>query len=89
VEAVTEQPQFGSPEWARNLQKAANHFAKGLAQTGNILAAQGAMGWAYRGDLDAARRALAVMSPERLQELSAAAALLAGLADEELSSRGR
>jgi hypothetical protein len=84
---VSDQPQFGSPEWARNLHKAADQLGKGLAQTGNILAAQTAMGWAYRGDLAAARVALAAMAPEQLHELSAAATMLAALCDEELSSR--
>lgn len=84
---MTDQPQFGSPEWARNLQKAAADLGKGLAQTGNILAAQGAMGWAYRGDLNQTRTALASMTPEQLVEVSAAATLLAALADEEMGTR--
>lgn len=52
-----------------------------------ILAGQAALGWAYRGDLARAGEALAKMDPDQLRELSAAAALLASLADEELSSR--
>lgn len=84
---MSEQPQFGSPEWARNFNEAAAGLGKGIEQAGRILAAQGAMGWAYRGDLDGARHALKSMSPDQLQELSAAASLLAALADEELSSR--
>lgn len=75
------------PEWQRNLEKAAADLGRSLTQAGNILAAQGAMGWAYRGDLAGARQALATMSPDQLRELSAAASMLAGLADEELSSR--
>lgn len=71
-------PQFGSPEWARG---------KGIGQIQRTLAAQAAMGWAYRGDLDNARASLAGMGPEQLRELSAAAAALASLADEELSTR--
>jgi hypothetical protein len=80
-------PQFGSPEWARNLEKAVAEMGKGFARVGYVLAAQGAMGWAYRGDLDQARNALKSMSPDQLQELSAAASMLAGLADEELAGR--
>jgi len=75
------------PEWARNLQQAAADLQKGLAQTSNVLAAQAAMGWAYRGDLTGTRTALSGMSPEQLRELSAAASMLAALADEELSTR--
>lgn len=81
---MSEQPQFGSPEWARNFGEA---VTKGFTQVGNTLAAQGAMGWAYRGDLDGTRNALKSMSPDQLQELSAAASMLAALADEELSTR--
>ena len=84
---MSDQPQFGSPEWARNLQKASADLGKGLAQAGNILSAQTAMGWAYRGDLPATRTALAVMTPDQLVEVSAAATLLAALCDEELSNR--
>lgn len=84
---MSDQPQFGSPEWARNLHKAAADLGKGLTQAGNVLVAQGAMGWAYRGDLNQARTALAVMTPDQLVEVSAAATLLAALCDEEMSSR--
>jgi hypothetical protein len=84
---MTEQPQFGSPEWQRNLQKAAADLSDALAHTGHIFAAQGAMAWAYRGDLAAARNALKSMGPDQLRELSAAASMLAALADEELSTR--
>lgn len=84
-------PQFGSPEWQRQFEKsmteAGRKLGEAFGQAGNILAAQAAMGWAYRGDLDNVRAGLAGMSPEQLRELSAAAAALASLADEELSSR--
>lgn len=46
------------PDWARKLEQASHELQNGLAQAGNILAAQGAMGWAYRGDIDATRRAI-------------------------------
>jgi hypothetical protein len=75
------------PEWARNLQKAAAEAQKGFEHAGRILGAQAAMGWAYRGDLHATRTALAAMTPEQLREVSAAATMLAALADEELGSR--
>lgn len=88
---MSEQPQFGSPEWQRQISEAMGKAGRALnavfEQPKRILAAQGAMGWAYRGDLDGARTALATMSPDQLRELSAAASMLAGLADEELSRR--
>lgn len=85
---MAEHPRFGSPEWARNFQNAAAEFGKGIGQMQRTLAAQGAMGWAFRGDLDGTRNALTAMQPEQLCELSAAASMLAALADEELSTRG-
>lgn len=84
---MSEQPQFGSPEWQRNFEKAAAAVGKSLAQVGHVFAAQGAMGWTYRGDLAGARNALKAMSPDQLQEISAAASMLAALADEELATR--
>lgn len=84
-------PQFGSPEWQRQLLESmagtARQLGEALGQAQRILAAQAAMGWAYRGDLDQTRAGLAGMSPEQLRELSAAAAALTSLADEELSIR--
>lgn len=88
---MTEQPQFSSPEWPRQFQEAmadaGRKMGEALGHAGNILAAQGAMGWAYRGDLGQTRQALKGMSPEKLRELSAAASMLGALADEELSTR--
>lgn len=91
---VSEQPQFSSPEWAQQLrqfqegfERASRQLGEALVQTQRIFTAQGAMGWAYRGDLANARHALKSMSPDQLRELSAAASLLAALADEELSTR--
>lgn len=88
---MSEQPQFGSPEWQHQFSEAMGRAGrainKAFEQPKRILAAQGAMGWAYRGDLDGTRAALKTMNPDQLQELSAAASMLAGLADEELSSR--
>lgn len=74
------------PDWLRDLEQAAREAQKGLTQVGGVFAAQGAMGWAYRGDIDGARQALASMDPDQLRELSAAT-MLAALADEELSTR--
>lgn len=83
---MSEQPQFGSPDWtAFNENLARLHDT--IRHANGILAGQAALGWAYRGDLERAGGALAKMDPDQLRELSAAAALLASLADEELSSR--
>ncbi|MEV4287378.1 hypothetical protein AB0K40_17880 [Nonomuraea bangladeshensis] len=91
---MAEQPPFGSPEWAQQLrqfqegfERASRQLGEALGQTQRIFAAQAAMGWAYRGDIDGTRTALKRISPEQLRELSAAASMLAALADEELSSR--
>ncbi|MFI7449562.1 helix-turn-helix domain-containing protein [Nonomuraea sp. NPDC049714] len=75
------------PQWARDLQETAASLQHNITRAGHILAAQGAMGWAYRGDLDQLQHALAAMGAEQLRELSAAATLLASVADEEMSSR--
>lgn len=75
---MTEQPQFGSPEWqrqaaeafgraARQAQEGFQHASRQIGETAQrlqvTLAAQTAMGWAYRGDLDQTRATLAGMSP--------------------------
>jgi hypothetical protein len=78
-------PPFGSPEWQENFERSMRQHGEAVGKAGRILTAQGAFGWMYRGDVDQARAALKAMSPEQLQEVSAAAAALAGLADEELS----
>ncbi|MEV0306517.1 hypothetical protein [Nonomuraea fuscirosea] len=75
------------PEWARALNRVAADLTKGLTHAGNILGAQAAMGWAFRGDLVNTRSALVGMSPAQLQELSAAASFLGAVADEALSAQ--
>lgn len=62
---------------------------KALQQAGHVLAAQAAMGWVMRGDLDAARNALRGLPPETLHEVSAAAAALTSFADEVVVEGGR
>lgn len=52
------------------------------AEVGVLATAQGAFGWMMRGDLDKARAALVKLPPERLVEVSVAAAALSALADE-------
>jgi hypothetical protein len=62
-------------------EPAARRVAAELAGMRHTMAAQGAMGCAYRGDLDELRDALEALPAEQLQEISAAAALLASMAD--------
>ncbi|WP_433355599.1 hypothetical protein ACQP25_17170 [Microtetraspora malaysiensis] len=76
--------QQQQPDWAKMTEQLGQAFK----QMGRTLAAQGAMGWAYRGDLEQLRSSLATMSPEHVAELSAAAALLTSACDEELQRRG-
>lgn len=90
---MTEQTApFGSPEWNRQMQEGVERtgrvLGEALGQMQRTFAAQGAMGWSYRGDIDATKTALTAMTPDQLREVSAAASLLATLADEELTSRG-
>lgn len=75
------------PDWLRQLQDTAQQAQKGLDQASRILAAQAAMGWAYRGMVDNVRGTLKSMDADQLRELSAASAMLASLADEEMASR--
>ncbi|MFI6509179.1 hypothetical protein ACIBCT_16355 [Streptosporangium sp. NPDC050855] len=80
------------PDWekiSRQFEEGMAQFAKASAQAGHVLAVQGAMGWAYRGDLEKTREVLAEMSPEQVAEVSAAASLLGSVCDEELLRRGR
>lgn len=80
-------PQPFGPEWQRQFVENMRKAGEALGHAQHVLSAQAAMGWAYRGDLAAARTALTGMSPDQLRELSAAASMLAAIADEELSSR--
>jgi hypothetical protein len=76
----------GQPEWAKSLSERAGELAAGFAhaleQVGHIMAAQGAMGWMFRGDLDAARKSLMGLPVEQLQTVSVTASALASVADE-------
>lgn len=72
---------------AEGLQLAGITEPRGVAQAGHVAAARQAMEQAYRGDLAGTLEALADMQPDQLRELSAAASMLAALADEELSTR--
>ncbi|GAA4600002.1 hypothetical protein GCM10023194_81060 [Planotetraspora phitsanulokensis] len=85
---MTEQQQ--APDWAQveeALKAGAASLGKALERFRLTLAAQGALGLAYRGDLESLGPALARMTPEQLVEVSAAAALLGSSCDEELARR--
>jgi hypothetical protein len=73
------------PDYEEVFRKAGAEFGKTLGQMQAILAAQGAMGWAYRGDLATLRATLAVLPAGQVREISAAAALLASTADDVLT----
>lgn len=67
-----------------NPEDPAERLAALNAQLRAVAAAQGAMGWAMRGDLVRARATLARVPAERLAEVAAAAALVSSLAEELL-----
>lgn len=75
------------PDWAQKFNESLSALYAASRKTNNVLAAQAALGWAYRGDLTNTQAALASRDPEQLREISAAATLLANLADEELTTR--
>ncbi|MFD1546990.1 hypothetical protein [Nonomuraea guangzhouensis] len=75
------------PNWASEFNEGLARLYGTMRHANGILVGQAALGWAYRGDLERAGDSLAKMDPDQLRELSAAAALLASLADEELSTR--
>lgn len=63
-------------------------LAKGFKRIGDNLRAMTVLGDVLRGDLPATMAHLSQLPVETVQELSAAAALLGSLADEELVRRG-
>lgn len=75
------------PQWAKDLRAAATKAGEAITHANYILITQEAMAWMYRGDLNAARQAVAKLPDDKLVELSAAAAALAALADEETTRR--
>jgi hypothetical protein len=79
------------PDWdelGRRLAEASKQFAEGMKDISQTAAFQGAAGWVFRGDLERARGALAVLTPEGLRAGSLAAAALAALCDEMLTGFG-
>jgi hypothetical protein len=76
------------PDWLKNFteacEQAGAEISKSIEQATDVLAAQAAMGWMYRGDLTNARAAIAGVAPDKLLQVSAAATALAAIADERL-----
>ncbi|MFI6485179.1 hypothetical protein ACIBH1_45225 [Nonomuraea sp. NPDC050663] len=67
--------------------KAMADMQKAFVTVGRTFAAQGAMGWAYRGDVQGLTATLDAMDAELLTELSAAAQLLGSEADQALARK--
>lgn len=76
-------PGEGPPD----LKTSVEALSRAVLKAADVLAAQTVMGWAYRGDVEAARRVLAGMSAEAVQSAALAASMMAELADEDLRSR--
>lgn len=66
---------------------AVDDIAAAVQYTRTIFRAQGVFGWAYRGDVAATIRDLHKLPTDTVRAVSAAGALLASLADEELARR--
>lgn len=77
------------PEWAQQLRAGVAGFTEALAHVGHIARAQGAMGWLYRGDIEAAGKTLDGLPADVLHQVSAAAQALSTLADERLAQAGQ
>ncbi|OPG13651.1 hypothetical protein [Microbispora sp. GKU 823] len=76
------------PDVFQMMAEGLTRFSEGFALVQRTMQASGAMGLAYRGDLDQLRAALAELPAEQVREISAAAALLASTADEVLTDAG-
>lgn len=75
------------PDWSK-LTEALQKFGDGLNKMGHGLTAQAALGRAMDGDEAKARELLAQLPAEYVKLLSIGARALAGLADEDVASRG-
>lgn len=73
---------------AERITAAMEKLKTAAENAGHTFTVQGAMGWMWRGDLEQARTALRKLPPERLHEVSAAAAALSALADEVATETG-
>lgn len=79
---ATEKLMSTEPTPGEKLDAALAKAKVAAAEAGVILAAQGAFGWALRGDMEKARTALCSLPPGKMFEVSAAAAALSVLAAE-------
>ena len=74
------------PDWAKQLQDAVEQAGRELSdaftKSGHILTAQAAMGWAFQGEFDKARKEIAKLPAEQAGILSMAARWLADCADQ-------
>ncbi|MCW2880233.1 MAG: hypothetical protein JWQ95_4333 [Sphaerisporangium sp.] len=78
---------MSSDDLFKELKDAVGKLGDSIQNAGHHLIVQAAMGWAMRGDLDAARNALRGLPPDKLREVSAATAALTSLADEVLAEK--
>jgi hypothetical protein len=73
------------PDWAKQLQnameQAASDLNDALTKSGHILTAQAAMGWAFQGEFDKARKEIAKLPPNQRDILAMAARALGQLAE--------
>lgn len=69
-------------------QRIADQLARSFKRIGDNLKAMTVLGDVLRGDIPATQTHLAGLPVETVRELSAAAAMLTSLADEELMRRG-
>lgn len=74
--------QSDEPDWVRDFRTGMQGFVDQLTHASHIAAAQAAMGWLYRSDLNRARDTLTKLPTDALQQVSVAATTLANLADE-------
>ncbi|MCM6775001.1 hypothetical protein NDR87_26510 [Nocardia sp. CDC159] len=70
------------PTPGERLDAALQRLRESATAAAGTMTAQGAFGWMMRGDLAKARATLVKLSPDKLTEVSAAAAALSALADE-------
>ncbi|MEV5710133.1 hypothetical protein [Actinoallomurus sp. NPDC052274] len=73
---------MSEPKWQRDLREALEKVGAAFEHAHHVILAQAAMGHMFRGELEQARDKLAELPPEKLTEVSVAAAALASLADE-------
>lgn len=70
------------------MKHAMEEFQAKMARVTSNLKVMGVMGSLMRGEISQVQAGLKELTPELLQELSAASSTLASLAEEELTTRG-